>query len=96
MNHRQQEDGDSLEGVSRFTVRVPRGLLEAVDQKLAGGRQSRSAVVRRLLEDALRDFDEQQAIERYVQGYREQPQTDEEFGWSDRVTEQRLAKVDWR
>ena len=82
-----------MKGVSRFTVSVPRELLKAVDQKLARGKENRSAVVRRLLEDALRDFDEQQEIEMYVRSYREQPQTDEEFGWSDEVTVKHLAKA---
>ena len=82
-----------MKGVSRFTVSVPRELLKAVDQKLARGKENRSAVVRRLLEDALRDFDEQQESEMYVRSYREQPQTDEEFGWSDEVTVKHLAKA---
>ncbi len=57
--------------------------------------ESRSAVVRRVLEDALRDIEEQEQIEQYVQGYREQPQTEDEFGWSDRGTADRLAEASW-
>ncbi len=86
---------ESVQGVSRFTVSVPSGLLEEVDQKLAGGAKSRSAVVRRLLEEALRALEEQEQIEQYVTAYRRQPQTEEEFGWSDAATLDRLVEAAW-
>jgi hypothetical protein len=69
---------------------MPPELLEALDRKLAQPGESRSATIRRLLEVALRE----QAptdIERYLQGYRDQPQTEEEFGWSDDAVTDSLA-----
>lgn len=80
-----------MTGVARFTVSVPAGLLKAVDRKLVRGGQRRSEVVRRLLEEALREAEEQEDIQRYIRGYRDSPQTEEEFGWSDQVTRERLA-----
>jgi metal-responsive CopG/Arc/MetJ family transcriptional regulator len=50
----------------RFTVSVPSDLLDAVDQKLMKSEASRSALVRRLLERALREAEEQEQIESYV------------------------------
>jgi metal-responsive CopG/Arc/MetJ family transcriptional regulator len=85
----------SMGSISRFTVSVPTELLQTFDQKLVNGKESRSAVVRRLLEQALRDIQEQEDIARYVRGYRECPQTEEEFGWADVVAPQALAEVPW-
>jgi hypothetical protein len=35
-------------------------------------------------------------IQRYVEGYRAQPQTEEEFGWSDQVACEQFAELPWR
>ena len=84
-----------MQSVGRVTISVPLGLLDALDQKLTREGESRSAVVRRLIEEALRDAEEQEDVARYVQAYREQPQTEDEFGWSDQVTQEHLAEVPW-
>ena len=73
---------------------MPAQLLVAVDQTLVRD-ENRSALVRRLLERALREAEEQQEIERYVRGYREQPQTEEELGWSDPLAVAALAELPW-
>ena len=82
--------------VTRFTISVPNELLEAVDNKLIRGDESRSAAVRRLLEDAVREAEEQEEIDRYIRGYREYPQTEEEFGWVDRAGRELLAEHPWQ
>lgn len=76
-----------MSSMSRITVTVPQELVLALDQKLTKGTESRSAVVRRLLEYALREAQEQDDIARYVKGYQEYPETDEEFGWLDYASE---------
>ncbi len=85
-----------MKETSRITVSLPTELLEAVDQRIARPDESRSALVRRLLEAALRETEEREEIERYVRGYREKPQTEEEFGWSDAAGPERLAELPWR
>lgn len=82
--------------VSRFTVSVPSELLDAVDEKLVKGAESRSEVVRRLLAQALCEADEKEKIERYIQGYREDPQSEEEFGWSDRSAGEHFSEIPWK
>ncbi len=57
--------------------------------------ESRSALFRRLLEEALREAEERRNVERYVLGYREQPQTEGEFGWSEAVAAEALAAERW-
>ena len=84
-----------MQNVSRFTISVPTRLLEALDQKLTRDGESRSAVIRRLVEEALQDAEEQGNIARYINSYREQPQTEDEFGWSDEVAREHLAETPW-
>lgn len=83
-------------GMTRITVSVPTRLLEEVDQRLVKGEEGRSAVVRRLLEEALRAVEEREDVERYVRGYRECPQTEEEFGWSDAVARDGIGESPWK
>lgn len=81
---------------SRLTISLPADLLEAMDHKLMRKDESRSALVRRLLEGALREVEEQEKIETYVRSYLDDPQTEEEFGWSDDVTRRHMADLPWK
>ena len=82
-----------MRGTSRFTISLPTELLEAVDDKLVKRAGSRSEIIRGLLEAALREAQEQEDIERYVRGYQQNRQTEEELGWSDAVARERLAEL---
>ncbi|MGH2460519.1 MAG: hypothetical protein ACRDIY_16820 [Chloroflexota bacterium] len=81
--------------MTRMTVSVPTSLLEEVDRRLVKGDEGRSAVIRRLLEVALRAIEEREDVERFVRGYRERPQTEEEFGWSDAAARDGIAELPW-
>ena len=81
---------------SRLTISLPADLLEAMDHKLMRRDESRSALVRRLLEEALREVEEQEKIESYLKSYLDDPQTEEESGWSDDVTRQHMADLPWK
>jgi metal-responsive CopG/Arc/MetJ family transcriptional regulator len=80
---------------SRVTITLPPKLLEALDAKLTGEEDTRSAVIRRLIEDALREADEREDVARYIRSYREHPQTEEEYGWSDEATFAALRDLPW-
>ena len=82
--------------VSRLTISVPAPLLEALDRDLVRSGETRSATVRRLLEAALRGAAEQDEADRFIQAYRERPQTEEEFGWLDEAVKDGLAAAPWR
>ena len=82
-----------MHNVSRLTISVPTRLLKALDRKLTRDGESRSAVIRRLAEEALQDAEEQENIEQYINSYREQPQTEDEFGRSDEVARKYLAET---
>ncbi len=81
--------------ITRMTVSLPSVLIDALDQRLAQGGEGRSAVIRRLIQTALRQAEEEAEIARYIRGYHEQPQTEEECGWSDHVARAALAEVPW-
>jgi metal-responsive CopG/Arc/MetJ family transcriptional regulator len=80
---------------SRFTVSVPTDLLRAVDEKLVNGEQNRSAVVRRLLVEALRDVEERIDVDQWVRSYTERPQTEEEVGWANYAAREYLSESPW-
>ena len=69
--------------MSRVNISLPAELANEIDRKLASQGESRSAVIRRLVEAALREAEKRAADERYIQAYQEQPQTEEELSWAD-------------
>jgi metal-responsive CopG/Arc/MetJ family transcriptional regulator len=81
---------------SRITISLPRELLQDVDRRLVRHNETRSAAMRRVLQDALHDLREQEDIDRYVRSYRENPQTEEELGWADHAALERLKELPWK
>ncbi len=82
-------------GTSRVTISVPSELLVALDRRLARGDESRSAVIRRLLEAAVLAAQEEEDVMRFVEGYRRDPQTEEEFGWHDPINHELAKDLRW-
>ncbi len=52
--------------------------------------------MRQLMEATLRKTEEQEAVRRYVKGYQEYPQTEEESGWQDELAREGLSELPWR
>lgn len=83
---------------SRVTISLPTALLRELDEHLAHGddEASRSAVVQRLIELALRYHTKWEQVEQYVRGWREQPDTLEEFGWTTSAPAlEHLGEIPW-
>ena len=83
---------------SRVTLSLPTSLLRELDERLAHGNDemSRSAAVQRLIETALHILTEREKVEQYVRGWREQPQTEEEFGWTTSAPAlKHLGEIPW-
>ncbi len=70
---------------TRFTISLPDDPLDALDHQLVGRDETRSSVIRRLIQEALREAEERREVERYIRGYQADPQTVEELGWADQV-----------
>ena len=62
----------------KIAISLPPELLEAADQKRQEQGETRSEFFRHAVEALLRRAQEQEAVQRYLQGYRAQPETDEE------------------
>jgi len=85
---------------TRVTISLPTTLVRDLDERLAHGDTNRAATIRRLIEAALHDLDarerqKREEREQWVRGWREQPQTEEEFGWSDRAVAEAMADEPW-
>lgn len=62
----------------KIAISLPPELLEAADRKRQDRGETRSEFFRHAVEALLRREQEQEAVQRYIQGYRAQPETDEE------------------
>lgn len=71
--------------VAKITISLPTALLEAVEHRQEERGETRSEVIADLLEAALRREREQADVERYIRGYLEQPETEEEVAAIDRL-----------
>jgi len=65
-------------GAAKVAVSIPARLFEAVEEKRRSSGQSRSEFVQRALETLLERLDLQEKERRYVEGYHQQPETEEE------------------
>jgi Arc/MetJ-type ribon-helix-helix transcriptional regulator len=79
----------------RLTISLPDDLLDALDHQLVGRDETRSSVIRRLIQEALREAEERREVERYIRGYQADPQTVEELGWADQVAPAGLSVEPW-
>jgi Arc/MetJ-type ribon-helix-helix transcriptional regulator len=85
---------------TRVTISLPTSLVRELDERLMKGEPSRGAAIRRLIETALHDLEAREKRkleerEQYIRAWREQPQTEEEFGWADRAVAEAMAEESW-
>lgn len=81
---------------ARVTISLPAPLLERVDRDLAQPDETRSEVIRRVIEQALRDAEERADVEAWVRSYRERPQSPEADGlWTDELPSEMAKELPW-
>jgi metal-responsive CopG/Arc/MetJ family transcriptional regulator len=80
---------------ARLTISLPNDLVAALDRQIIRDGESRSAAIRRLIETAIRHEHEQAEIDRYIRGYEQAPQTEDEFGWLDSVAPEAMSELPW-
>jgi len=89
---------------TRVTITLPTALVHLLDEQLVNGDADRSMAIRRLIEAALndrevrtkREREAEEEREQYVRAWREQPQTEEEFGWMTHPgTLEHLTEIPW-
>lgn len=80
---------------AKITISLPRDLLDFVERQQQERGGTRSEVIRRALKRVHREEDEREAVAQYIRSYQEQPETEEEFGWSDQLALEALADLPW-
>lgn len=81
--------------VAKITISLPLELLDAVERRQEERGETRSEIIAHLLEAALRREREQADVERYIRGYLEQPETDEEVAAIDRLAVEAGTQDPW-
>jgi metal-responsive CopG/Arc/MetJ family transcriptional regulator len=81
--------------LARITITVPADLLEAAEQRLGAGDPSRSALIRRIIETALREADQREKVKQWINEYRDHPQEEDEVAWGDALAIDALKETPW-
>jgi metal-responsive CopG/Arc/MetJ family transcriptional regulator len=79
----------------KIAISLPPELLKAADQKRQDRGETRSEFFRHAVESLLRREEEQEAVQRYIQGYREQPETGDEVAAIQQVSRVVLDQDPW-
>ncbi|CAN5783331.1 hypothetical protein BH20ACT14_BH20ACT14_02680 [soil metagenome] len=82
--------------MAQLVTRIDDDLAKELDELvLEGVAESRSDAVRQALRALLDRHRRRKVGEAIVEGYRRQPQTDEEVGWADEATVRMIAEEPW-
>ncbi|MDQ3380095.1 MAG: ribbon-helix-helix domain-containing protein [Actinomycetota bacterium] len=82
--------------MTQLVTRIDDDLAKELDALvLEGVAESRSDAVRQALRALLDRHRRRKVGEAIVEGYRRQPQTDEEVGWADEATVRMIADESW-
>ena len=81
--------------MAKIAISLPDDVLLAVEKERQARGVSRSEFFRRAAMAFLQRQRDMEAVERYVLGYRDQPETDEELGWTGAASQEVLAAYPW-
>jgi len=81
--------------VAKITISLPTALLEAVAHRQEERGETRSEVIAHMLEAELRREREQADVDRYIRGYLEQPEADEDGAAIDRLAVEAATRDPW-
>jgi metal-responsive CopG/Arc/MetJ family transcriptional regulator len=83
-----------MSSTAKISISLPDELFRDVERVRSESAESRSDFFRRAAETLLRQNREKEAEARYVQGYLDHPETDDELAWA-KLGETMLAEVQW-
>ena len=89
-------DAANKSRAKKVAISLPPELLEAADRECQARGQSRSAFFRAAVEALLAAEREREAVERYIEGYRKYPETEEEVAEVDAIGSATLAQEPWQ
>lgn len=81
--------------VAKIAVSLPEDMLEVIEKERKAKGESRSEFFRRAIEALLRQQRERAAVERYVHGYQQVPETADEVQAAHRAGTAVLAGEPW-
>ncbi|MBI4289434.1 MAG: ribbon-helix-helix protein, CopG family [Chloroflexi bacterium] len=81
--------------VAKIAISLPKETLDAIEKEREATGESRSELLRRAVEAFLRERRQSEAIERYVRGYREHPETAAEVAAARAMGAAALAEEAW-
>ena len=79
----------------KIGISLPRELLDAADRECRSRGESRSEFFRHAVESALRAESERVAVERYIEGYRRHPESEQEVAESTAISRSALSGEPW-
>jgi metal-responsive CopG/Arc/MetJ family transcriptional regulator len=85
----------SVRKAIKVAISLSEELFEAAERERAARRETRSEFFRIAVEELLRRRREREAVERYVRGYQEFPESDEEIAVAWASAAQVLAQEPW-
>ena len=81
--------------MAKIAISLPDDILKDIeDERLAAG-ETRSEFFRRAVKAYFQNKRKREDIERYVRGYLEQPETEEELAWVEAASQAVLAEYPW-
>ena len=80
---------------AKIAISLREDLLEDVERERRASGETRSEFFRRAVEALLRREREREAIEQYIQGYLQYPETQAELGWLETASQEVLAEYPW-
>ena len=81
--------------VAKVAISLPPHVLRIVDKECKARGESRSQFFRHAVEALLRQTNEQKAVQKYIQGYREQPETQAEIETANQTSQAVLSQEPW-
>ena len=80
--------------MAKIAISLPDDVLQAIEKERLACGLSRSAFFRRVAQEHLRREQERDAIEQYIRGYQQYPETEED-NWLYEAGLEALAQVPW-
>ena len=80
---------------AKVAISLPESVLKAIEAERKARGESRSEFFRRAAEKLLKQAQEAKAVEAYVRGYRDMPESAEEIGAAHRAGVSALSREPW-
>lgn len=79
----------------RIAISLSKALLREIEELRRETRETRSGIIRRAVERMLEEREKAQGLAAYVEGYRRQPETQDEVDAAEAAATELLAREPW-